>query len=149
MLNVPYRNEHSTPASPPPHNFDNNDEAPPSRGFRTSALAWGLHPASAGGLVAIDWMLFGGEIASFGVLVVVSFFVGCAVTVPVALIQRYAYGDNWGASIGKAMLVGLLTAIPTALPSFVTAGWGVVGAIGLRDRARGRTTIDTTGSDVN
>jgi hypothetical protein len=135
-----YRTDRSTPITPPPSDhYDDDTRAP--RGFRTSAFAWGLHPASAGGLVAVDWMLFGGEAASFGVLVVVSVLVGGVLTIPVALIQRYAYGDNWGASIGKALLVGLLTAIPTALPSFITAGMGVAGAIGLRHRASDSNTI--------
>ncbi len=53
------------------------------------------------------------------------------------LIQKYSYGDSWPLAWAKSMLVGLLTAIPTPLPSFLTCGWGVMGFIGgMEERAR-------------
>jgi hypothetical protein len=121
------------------------DRAPTDpHSFAASAAVYGLHPLVAFGMVAADWMLFTGlEIPSLGVLAAVSFVVGLALVLPCVLIQRFAYADSWGAAIGKGTLVGLLTAIPTALPSFLIAGWGVVGAVGLKHRR----AIDTTGTE--
>jgi hypothetical protein len=131
------------------HRNQSEPTGPTPQSFGAFAADHGLDPFVATGMVAADWMLFGGlELPSLGALAVVSFFVGLALIIPCALIQHYAYGDGWGAAIGKAMLVGLLTAIPSSLPSFVTAGWGIVGAIGKKHRAQSRT-IDTTGSEVN
>lgn len=39
--------------------------------------------------------------------------------------------EQWGLAIGKSMFVGLLTAIPTALPSTITAIGGVLGTVSL------------------
>jgi hypothetical protein len=129
---------HSTPATPPLHDH------------RKMAAELGLDPFVAFGMVAIDWMLFTGlEVPSFGLLAVLSFFTGLALTIPCALIQRHVYGDSWGAAWGKALLCGLLTALPSSLPSFLTAGWGIVGVIGRNYRAAQRNTIDTDGSEVN
>jgi hypothetical protein len=51
-----------------------------------------------------------------------------------ALVQRSAFGDDWMLSIGKGLLIGLLTAIPTPLPALVTSGLGVVGMIASRNK---------------
>lgn len=39
--------------------------------------------------------------------------------------------DKWGLAIGKGLFVGLLTAIPTPLPSFITAIGGMIGTVAL------------------
>jgi hypothetical protein len=123
--------KHSLPAYPPPD------------GFGQFAEACGFHPASAMGLVAIDWMMGTLEVSSLFLFSVISFFVGCALTIPCALIQRYAYRESWGAAIGKALLCGLLTAIPTPLPSLITGGMGLLGLIAMRHRrANPPNTLD-------
>ena len=96
---------------------------------------YGLAPIVAFGMVAADAMLFGGlELPSGFLLTFVSFFFGLALVVPCCLGQRYIYGDSWGAAIAKGCIVGILTAIPTPLPSVLTATLGVVGAFEMKQR---------------
>jgi hypothetical protein len=88
---------------------------------------FGLHPFVGFGMIAVDWMLFGSEAATLGVGWGVSVLVALALTPPCILIQKYSYKDSWGASAGKGLLVGVLTAIPTGLPSIVTFGGAAIG----------------------
>ena len=89
--------------------------------------AFGLHPLTGFGMFAVDWMLFGGEVGSAGVGMILTVPFALALTVPCVLIQRYSFNDSWGAAFGKGLMVGVLTAIPTALPSFVSLGAGTLG----------------------
>lgn len=91
--------------------------------------AFGLHPLVAFGVVAVDLMLFGGEASTAGVAWVVSVGVAVALAVPVLLLQRYAYHDDWGTAVGKAALLALLTAIPTPIPAIFPAAAGVLGMV--------------------
>ena len=90
----------------------------------------GLHPVAAFAAVAVDWMLFGGSLATMGIGWAVSIPVGLALGAGVALVQQSERGfnDDWAPAVGKGILVGLLTAIPTALPSVAVAGAGMAGA---------------------
>ena len=92
----------------------------------------GLHPLVAFGMFACDWMLFGGEVGSGGVGLAVTIPVALALTVPCLLVQRFSFRDTWGAAIGKALMVGVLTAIPMPLGSPVTLAGGVIGLLGPR-----------------
>lgn len=94
----------------------------------------GFHPLTAFMMIGVDSMLFGGEIESGFLLCIFSACVGMALIIPCAIIQHRVYGDDVPTAIAKATCVGILTAIPTALPSFVTGIWGVVGAVGLAQR---------------
>lgn len=87
----------------------------------------GLHPLVAFGMIAVDLMLFAAEGATFEGSWPVSVAVGIALTIPCILIQRHGYKDPWGLAVGKGMMVGLLTAIPTPLPSVITLTGGVFG----------------------
>ena len=88
----------------------------------------GLHPIVGFGMFAIDLMLFGSEM-----LIPPSVIL----TVPTALllgmgsilIQRYSFNDGWGAATGKGMIVGVLTAIPSPLPSVITLLGGTAGLV--------------------
>ncbi len=91
--------------------------------------AFGLHPLVAFGVVAVDFMLFGGEATTGGVSWVVSIAVAVALAIPVLLLQRFAYHDNWGAAAGKAALLAVLTAIPTPIPAIFPAAAGVLGML--------------------
>lgn len=129
------------------HNNGPLGPRPSHDSFAQIAALYGLYPLTAGGVVLADQMLGGMEVATFGVFAVVSVLVGVLLIPPCALIQRYAYGDAWPLAIGKALLVGLLTAIPSPLPSVLTAGLGIAGAIGLKHRAARRETIETDGEE--
>jgi hypothetical protein len=101
------------------------------------SVRYGLHPLVALMMFGLDYMLFTTlELPSMGLLAVLSFFIGFAAVIPCALIQKYSYHDSWGAAVGKAMAVGLLTAVPSPLPSFITGAWGVMGAVGMFQRNR-------------
>jgi hypothetical protein len=91
----------------------------------------GLHPIVAFGVVLVDWMLFAGETSSLGALWPVSLVVAAALTIPSTLIQKYAYAEPWGLAIGKALMVGILTAIPTPLPSAISVITGALGSTSL------------------
>ena len=91
----------------------------------------GLHPLVALGMIAIDIMLFGAEGISAGLGIPVTIAIALVLIIPCVLTQKYAFNDNWGAALGKGIMVGLLTAIPTPLPSIVTMGAGVVGAMNM------------------
>lgn len=79
-------------------------------------------------MVVVDIMLTAADLVT---LATVSVVVGLILTIPCTLLQRYAYKDEWGVAVGKGLIVGILTAIPTPLPSIVTGAGGIAGAIGL------------------
>ena len=105
----------------------------------TISQRFGLHPFVAIGMIAIDLMVFGPAeavatgtapatagatlLVTEGALIVIA----AVLTIPSVLIQKYIFKDNWGGAIGKGLLVGLLTAIPTPLPVFITGGLGILG----------------------
>ena len=80
-------------------------------------------------VIIVDVMLFSADVSGVGWLL--SCIIAAALTVPCILFQRYAYKDSWGIAIAKGMLVGIITAVPTALPAVVTGTGGVMGAIGM------------------
>jgi hypothetical protein len=91
----------------------------------------GLHPLVGFGMFAVDVMLFGGESLSIGATWPISIAVATALTIPCVLIQKYGMRESWGLAIGKGVMVGLLTAIPTSIPSIITLAGGVVGTVAL------------------
>ena len=96
----------------------------------------GIHPLAAVGVVTVDSMLFGGTMATGGVGWTASVPVGIALGVAVGLIQLRGH-DALGLAVGKRLMVAVLTAIPTPLPSALVAGAGTAGAFTmLRDRRR-------------
>ena len=137
-------NEQPHVGNPNPHHDPNS--------FARTAAVYGLHPLVALVLFIVDQMLFAGELGTGFLLAILSFFVGLALVVPISLLQRHAYGDPWGPAIAKGMIAGILTSIPTGLPAFVTAGMGILGAVGWQHRPVHRTerreTIETNGFEV-
>jgi hypothetical protein len=94
----------------------------------------GLHPLTALGLLVVDWMLFGEEVATAGVGWLVSLPVGIMLGIVAFLIQRHSSKDEIGPAAAKGMLVGLLTAIPAPLSSFGILPLAAFGAIRLLSR---------------
>jgi hypothetical protein len=91
--------------------------------FERSCKLLGLHPLVAIVLIVVDNMLFVRE----GISGPISIVVALALVIPCCLIQKYSFHDNWGLALGKAMIIGILTAIPTPLPSIVIVFLGLVG----------------------
>jgi hypothetical protein len=87
----------------------------------------GLHPLVGFGMFAVDWMMFGGTVATTGVGWCVTMPVALFLSIPSALLQRHAFRDAWGIAVAKGMMVGVLTAIPTPLPSIAPLAGGVLG----------------------
>ena len=77
-------------------------------------------------------MLFGAEVSTVGTGWVVSILVAIVLAVAVVLFQyRGSPHDDLGLAVAKGLFVGVLTAIPTALPSFLVLGQGMVGGVGM------------------
>ncbi len=89
----------------------------------------GIHPACAVLLVTVDTMLFGVTVATAGVGYIISIPVALVLGVIVTIFQKRSYNDDWLLAAGKGLTFALLTAIPTPLPSLITAGSGVLGGI--------------------
>ncbi len=90
----------------------------------------GINPMAAAGVIAIDSMLFGGTVFTGGVGYIASIPVGIATAIAVCLIQNRGFPrDDLGLAAGKGIMVGLLTAIPTPLPSVFVFGAGTAGAL--------------------
>lgn len=89
----------------------------------------GLHPLVVFGMFAVDVMLFGSESVSLGITWPISIAIATVLTIPCVLLQKWGMREQWGLAIGKGLMVGILTAIPTSLPSIITiigAGFGTV-----------------------
>lgn len=109
---------------------------------------FGLHPVAAAGVIAVDVMLFGATAATLGTGWGVSIPVGAALGIAIALIQvRGSPRDDLGLAVGKGILVGLLTAIPTPLPSVLVFGAGLAGARSWLAARRGRGKLGRPPAD--
>jgi hypothetical protein len=95
-----------------------------TRGF---AESFGLHPGMATGVVATDMMVNAVEALTLGMLLLLSLLAA----IPLGYItykgQRNFYGDSHDAALCKALLVGLLSAIPGPLPYLLFVPAGIVG----------------------
>lgn len=90
---------------------------------------FGLHPLVAFGMIGVDMMLFGAEGMTVGISWPISVGVAAVLTVPCILIQKYGMKEPWGLAVGKGLMVGVLTAIPTPLPSSVSLIGGGMGTV--------------------
>ena len=85
-----------------------------ARGF---AQTCGFHFTTAFVTIVADTMIFGGDIASAGLLLPVALGGAVMLGLIAYLIQKKYYGDDHEAAFIKALIVALLTAIPSPLPS--------------------------------
>jgi hypothetical protein len=110
-------------------------DAAPHRGF---GQLFGLDPRIAFLTFVVDMMLFGGTLASAGLLLPVCAGAGIVLGFITYRAQRRWYGDDPDAALIKAAIVGLLTAIPTPLPAVLYVPAGLLGLLTrLRSRAPG------------
>jgi len=112
---------------PPPSATAQSLQHASSQGF---AHTFGIHPAIAVLTLAIDTMLFGGEILTLGAGELLSIVVAAVLGIITYKAQRKWYGDDKESALIKALILALLTAIPTALPAFLYVPAGVVGIFG-------------------
>lgn len=85
----------------------------------------GIHPLAALAFIAIDIMLFAPDVTGIGWAI--SACVGLALVIPTIILQRFVCKDSWILAVAKGMILGILTAIPTPLPAFITGGSGICG----------------------
>jgi hypothetical protein len=95
-----------------------------TRGF---GQMFGLDPRVAFVTLVVDLMLNAGEIASMGLLAPVSIAAGIVVGYLSYKMQMHWYGDDKESAKIKGITLGLLTAIPTALPAMLYVPAGLIG----------------------
>ena len=98
------------------------------------------HAASGASILALDWLLFSGNILSGGLATLPTMVLGFALgSVSTALIQRFVAGDSTPKSLAKGLAAGLIVGAPT--PVAGTALGGVILAVsGLsKSRIKSRT----------
>lgn len=91
---------------------------------------FGLHPSAAALTVIVDLMANSATIVSMGLFVPLEILSGIVLGFIVYRIQRHWYGDDGPSASIKAMIVGLLTAIPVATTPYILAyaiGGGLLG----------------------
>jgi hypothetical protein len=116
------------PARPAPYS---SPSAPahthtPDRRF---GQVFGLDPRIAFLTFILDVMLNAGELATAGLLVPVSIAAGIVLGYITYRAQRNWYLDDKESAKIKAIIVGLLTAIPTPLPAIFYVPSGIVGLV--------------------
>jgi len=114
-----------SPAPPPA-------PAPPKR----FAQMFGLDPRVAFLTLIVDMMLNAGDLLSGGLLEPVSIAAGLVLGYIVYKAQIHWYGDDKESAKIKALILGLLTAIPTPIPEIL---YVPAGLLGLYHRFRFRT----------
>jgi hypothetical protein len=107
------------------HNLERNPHAA-ARGF---GQIFGIHPAMAFLTLIVDMMLFGGEVGTLGTSLPISCAAAGVLAIITFLAQRKWYGDDDESAFIKALVLGFLTAIPTALPAVIYVPSGVVGLV--------------------
>jgi hypothetical protein len=88
---------------------------------------FGLDPRVAILTLIVDMMLNAGELASMGLLVPFSAAAGVVLGYIVYRAQINWYGDDKESARIKAIILGLLTAIPTPIPEILYVPAGILG----------------------
>jgi hypothetical protein len=97
---------------------------------------FGLDVRVAALAVVIDFLAFSGDIVSLGALYVVELGAGIVLAFITYKIQRAWYGDDHDSALIKALVIGLLTAIPVPITGIVAGPAGFLGLIHLFLRRR-------------
>ena len=94
---------------------------------RRFSQVFGLDPRIAFLTLIVDMMLNAGELLSMGMLVPVSMMAGIVLGYVVYKAQINWYGDDQESAKIKAIVIGLLTAIPTPIPELLYLPAGLLG----------------------
>jgi len=81
--------------------------------------------------VVVDILDFGGELATFGLFYVIVLGSAVVLTYVTYKIQRAWYGDDHDSALIKALIIGLLTAIPVPITGIIAGPGGLLGIIQL------------------
>lgn len=97
------------------------------RGF---AAAFGLDPRVALLMAIVDSLLFGGDALTMGLLIPMGIAVGVVLALITYKVQRHWYfKDDHESALIKALICGLLTAIPAPLGPFFSIPAGLLGIV--------------------
>jgi len=116
----------SLPVTSGPPQGDASRQSIASRGL---AQMFGLDIRAAILAVLVDVMVFTGDAASLGALLPFSVCVAGALGFITYKIQRRWYGDDHDSALIKAMIIGVLTAIPVPLTPLIAIPTGMVGIV--------------------
>jgi len=108
----------------------------PNKGFSQN---FGLDPRIAGLMLIVDLMLNAGDVVSMGLLVPFSVAAGVVLGYITYKAQMNWYGDDKESAKIKAIVVALLTAIPTPLPAILYVPAGILGLLRNARRKLART----------
>jgi hypothetical protein len=114
------------PAKPIPR-FTYASSQPHGRSPKRFGQMFGLDPRIAFLTLIIDMMLNAGDLVTMGLLLPVSVAAGIALGYIVYKAQISWYGDDKESARIKAIILGLLTAIPTPIPEVLYIPAGVLG----------------------
>jgi hypothetical protein len=95
--------------------------------LRRFGRLFGLDPRVAVLTLIVDMMLNAGDLATMGLLLPVSILAGIVLGFVVYRAQINWYGDDQESARIKAIILGLLTAIPTPIPEILYLPAGIVG----------------------
>ena len=109
----------------------------------------GIHPLVAVFTAIVDTMLFANTSVTLGVGWLLSIPIAMFVSLVTFIVQKESFGDGWLLSIAKAMAIGLLIAIPTPIPSTITAGMGILGFLKKPKHQLTESKILTDTTDVD
>ncbi len=102
------------------------EKQPPRRSF---VQKFGLDPRVAFLVLIVDMMLNAGDVLSMGLLLPLSIAAGFLVGYIAYRAQIHWYGDDPESARIKAVMLGLLTAIPTPLPEALYVPAGILGLV--------------------
>jgi len=88
---------------------------------------WGLHPGVALLVLVLNMMLFGATVGTAGLAYPAVFTSAVALGFITYFAQMRWYGDDSTNAAIKAGIAFLITAIPVAIPAFLTVPAGLVG----------------------
>jgi hypothetical protein len=106
--------------------LENSGQLTAHRGF---GQLFGLHPIPAATTFVANEMLFAGAVFSMGTLALLAPIVAVGLGIITYKSQRRLYNDDHDAALIKALAVGLISAIPVGLPTFLTVPSGVIGLV--------------------
>lgn len=123
---VPFELHEEAAAAPPRVRFAENIN-PHHIAARGFAQLFGLVPGIAVLLVIVDLMLHGAAVMTAGLLIPFSLLGGIVLGYVTYKLQKAAYGDDDEIAKAKAIIVALLTAIPSPLPYALFIPAGIIG----------------------
>jgi Na+-translocating ferredoxin:NAD+ oxidoreductase RnfD subunit len=108
---------------------ENGGLSPRDSASRGLTQMFGLHIQAATLTVLVDLMVFGMDTVSLETLAPLGVVVAAVLGFIVYRIQRKSYGDDHDTALNKALIIGLLTAIPVPLTPLIAIPGGVIGIV--------------------